>query len=519
MLGAQALGEDGPAVDKRISALAVAIQMGATVYDLEEAELCYAPQFGSAKDAVNFAGMVAADVLDGDMPLAHWDDAKGAFLLDVRQPVELVVESVPGAVNIPLPELRARLGELPRDREILVICRSAQTRLLRDAHPAAERVQGPHAFRGDVVASHPCGSRGIRSHYDQGRQGRPKGRVSTAADRAQSGVSMMYHESKRAATEIEMIVLHGFLTRWPQARFATALGIAWMAAMLGACDRSGDADKAKQAAAAPPPPAVVVAEVVQKTVPIYSEYVAQTDAKETVEIRARVQAFLDAQHFTEGTIVKKDQLLFTLDKREYEAKLQQAKSELDVALAKLGKAETDERRLKPLAERRAVPQQDYDNAAANLLSAQAAVSAARSGVVGAELDLSYCTIRSPIGGLIGKRRVAPGKSRRQGRGHAARYRVERRSDPRLGHHQRGGLPALLGPKAARANGVGVPLELILADGSVFPHKGKMVIVDRAVDTRPALLRSSPSFRTPRGCCVPDSSAACGRPSRRRRTRS
>jgi rhodanese-related sulfurtransferase len=126
LLGAQAVGLDGPAVDKRISALAVAIQMGATVYDLEEAELCYAPQFGSAKDAVNFAGMVAADVLRGDMPLAHWSDADGALLLDVRQPVELVVESVPGAVNIPLPQLRKRLGELPRDREIHVICRSAQ---------------------------------------------------------------------------------------------------------------------------------------------------------------------------------------------------------------------------------------------------------------------------------------------------------------------------------------------------------------------------------------------------------
>ena len=126
VLGAQALGQDGPAVDKRISALAVAIQMGATIYDLEEAELCYAPQFGSAKDALNFAGMVAADVLDGDMPLAHWDETKGKFLLDVREPQELVVESVRGATNIPLPELRARMRELPKDREILVICRSAQ---------------------------------------------------------------------------------------------------------------------------------------------------------------------------------------------------------------------------------------------------------------------------------------------------------------------------------------------------------------------------------------------------------
>jgi NADPH-dependent 2,4-dienoyl-CoA reductase/sulfur reductase-like enzyme/rhodanese-related sulfurtransferase len=126
LLGAQGLGEDGPAVDKRISALAVAIQMGATVYDLEEVELCYAPQFGSAKDPVNFAGMVAANVLRGDMPLAHWDTATDGFLLDVREPLELVVEHVPGAVNIPIGQLRSRLGELPRDREILVICRSAQ---------------------------------------------------------------------------------------------------------------------------------------------------------------------------------------------------------------------------------------------------------------------------------------------------------------------------------------------------------------------------------------------------------
>ncbi len=124
LLGAQALGLDG--VEKRIDALAMAIQMGATVYDLEESELCYAPPFGSAKDPVNFAGMVAADVLRGDMPLAHWASVDGQFLLDVRNPAELAAEQVEGAVNIPLPQLRARLGELPRDREILVICRSAQ---------------------------------------------------------------------------------------------------------------------------------------------------------------------------------------------------------------------------------------------------------------------------------------------------------------------------------------------------------------------------------------------------------
>ena len=122
LLGAQALGMDG--VDKRISVIAAMLQMRATIYDLEEAELCYAPQFGSAKDPINFAGMIAADVLRGDMPISHWDTAKSGFVLDVREPMELAVENVPGAVNIPLGQLRARLEELPRDREINVVCRS-----------------------------------------------------------------------------------------------------------------------------------------------------------------------------------------------------------------------------------------------------------------------------------------------------------------------------------------------------------------------------------------------------------
>jgi len=145
LLGAQAIGEDN--VDKRISAFAALLQMRATIYDLEEAELCYAPPFGSAKDPVNFAGMIAADVLRGDMPLVHWNTAKTGFLLDVREPMELAVESVPEAVNIPIGELRARLGELPRDREIHVICRSGQrayiaTRILLQNGFKAKNISG-----------------------------------------------------------------------------------------------------------------------------------------------------------------------------------------------------------------------------------------------------------------------------------------------------------------------------------------------------------------------------------------
>ena len=133
-------------MDKRISELALAIQMRATVYDLEECELCYSPPFGSAKDPINFAGMVAADVLRGDMALSHWDSGHDGFLLDVRESVELAVEDLPHAVNIPLGELRERLGELPRDREIRVVCRSGQR-----AYSAA-RLLSQEGFDATVVS-------------------------------------------------------------------------------------------------------------------------------------------------------------------------------------------------------------------------------------------------------------------------------------------------------------------------------------------------------------------------------
>ena len=145
VLGAQAIGEDG--VDKRISALAAMIQMRATIYDLEEIELCYAPAFGSAKDPLNFAGMIAANILNNDMPISHWDTARKGFMLDVREPMELAAENIPEAINIPIGQLRGRLNELPRDREINVFCRSGQrayfaTRILLQNGFKAKNVTG-----------------------------------------------------------------------------------------------------------------------------------------------------------------------------------------------------------------------------------------------------------------------------------------------------------------------------------------------------------------------------------------
>jgi NADPH-dependent 2,4-dienoyl-CoA reductase/sulfur reductase-like enzyme/rhodanese-related sulfurtransferase len=135
LLGAQAVGEDG--VARRIDVIATALQLGGTVYDLEEAELCYAPQFGAAKDPVNVAGMIAANHLRGDLPLAAWEalGATPAQLVDVRSAAEFEQGHIPGALNLPLDELRSRLGELSPDQEIWVVCGVGQrayyaTRLL-----------------------------------------------------------------------------------------------------------------------------------------------------------------------------------------------------------------------------------------------------------------------------------------------------------------------------------------------------------------------------------------------------
>ena len=121
ILGAQAVGRDG--VDKRIDVIATAITAGLTVRDLAELELTYAPPYGSAKDPVNFAGMVATNVLEGKTLLAHADALPAeAFRLDVREPAEFAAGAIPGAVLIPLGQLRQRLGELPKDREIVAYC-------------------------------------------------------------------------------------------------------------------------------------------------------------------------------------------------------------------------------------------------------------------------------------------------------------------------------------------------------------------------------------------------------------
>lgn len=146
LLGAQAVGEAD--VARRIDVLAAFLQMEGTMSDLAEAELCYAPQFGAAKDPVNFAGMIGGNVLDGRMPVATLDaGSEGAFVLDVRDPDEFAEGHLPEAVNIPLPDLRRDPSGVPKDRPVLVYCKVGQrgyyaTRFLRQHGYDARNLSG-----------------------------------------------------------------------------------------------------------------------------------------------------------------------------------------------------------------------------------------------------------------------------------------------------------------------------------------------------------------------------------------
>jgi membrane fusion protein (multidrug efflux system) len=331
-----------------------------------------------------------------------------------------------------------------------------------------------------------------------------------------------------------------FRHAWPRVKVAGALLMAAM--VLSSCGGETSAEKEK-AAAAPPPVPVVVAPVIQKTVPIFSEFSARTDARDTVEVRARVEAFLDGIHFEEGRPVKQGQLLFSLDKRKYEAALQSAKAQLakaqaelkfaleqvtvdtakarlDQAKAQLGKADLDVTRLEPLAKEKAVPQQDLDNALVaqqvarsnvdaskanydtvvvtqkvTVDSARAAVSAAESAIKQAQLDLSYCTVTSPIDGLIGQRLVSVGNL--VGRGEPTLLATVSALDPlRVTFAVSETEYLALARRMGKSAKTPVPIELVLADGTVHPQKGRVTVADRAVDQKTGTLTLVAEFPNP-----------------------
>ena len=150
-------------------------------------------------------------------------------------------------------------------------------------------------------------------------------------------------------------------------------------------------------------------DITATNVPLSTEFIGQLDSPQNVEIRARVEAFVQDMPFTEGTNVIQGELLFKLDDGPYQQKLAAAKGSLGEAQAALAKYQADVARLKPLAEKRAVPQQDLDNALASVDVGKAAVFSAKARVESAMLDLSYCDVRAPMTGLIGAKQVSIGE--------------------------------------------------------------------------------------------------------------
>jgi membrane fusion protein, multidrug efflux system len=325
-------------------------------------------------------------------------------------------------------------------------------------------------------------------------------------------------------------------------KLSLLLAAALAAAVVGSTACGGKSES--KVSAAPPPPAVVVADVKQETVPIYSEYVGQTRAQETVELRARVEGVLQKIYFKEGSPVKKGSLLFSIDKAPFEAALQSAKAALakaqsDLAQAKqltdvikaqaeladaeatMSKAQQDLARVRPLAKEKAVTELELDAAIAaeksakanvdakkaNLTNLEASVkytieraaaevSAAKARVTQAELDLSYCSIYAPIDGIIGFKEIDEGNL--VGRGVATLLATVSASNPLLVDFNLSEIeymkltdPATVGKRADKLR-----FELILSDDSVHPQSGTFKVVDRKVDPQTGTMKVEAIFPNP-----------------------
>jgi membrane fusion protein, multidrug efflux system len=248
----------------------------------------------------------------------------------------------------------------------------------------------------------------------------------------------------------------------------------------------------------PPPPEVQVAEVTQKDVPIYIELVGSTLGSEDVEIRARVEGYLSSMNFTEGSFVKKGQLLYKIDPQQFQAALSQAQANLATAKSRLEKTNNDVARFKPLAEQKAVSQQELDNALSAQEAARFQVTAYDALVDKAKLDLAYTTISSPIDGLIGTTQKKVGSL--IGRGENTLLNTISQINPILFRCAIAEAEYLRLARTAAVKNKSLEkqfgVELILADGTVHPHKGRLDAIERAVDPTTGTLTGQFSFPNP-----------------------
>jgi membrane fusion protein, multidrug efflux system len=261
----------------------------------------------------------------------------------------------------------------------------------------------------------------------------------------------------------------------------------------GACGK-------KETTAPPPPVPVEVIEVVQKDVPIYSEWVASLDGMVNATIRAQVQGYLVQQLYKEGDVVKKGQVLFQIDPRTFQAALDQAKADLARNEARWTQTKANLARVRPLAARNAVSQKDLDDAIAAEESGQASTEAAKATVDKAQLNLEFTRITSPIDGVSGIAKAQIGNL--VGPGATEELTTVSTVNP-IKAYISVSEQEYMQAQGDRTKGTGKrPLELILADGSTWPHKGEFFVADRQVDVRTGTIRVAATFANPENILRP-----------------
>jgi RND family efflux transporter MFP subunit len=256
---------------------------------------------------------------------------------------------------------------------------------------------------------------------------------------------------------------------------------------------------AKAPPSAPPPPSVRVTAVVQQDVPLFGEWVATLDGYINAQIQPQVSGYLVKQSYTEGSFVKKGDVLFEIDPRPFQAALDQTRAQLAQAEAQLGKANLDVERDTPLVQARAIAQSQLDNEIQAQLAASASVDAAKAMVAQAQLNLEFTKVRSLVGGVAG---FAQGQIGNLVTPSTLLTSVSQ-IDPikayiALSEQEYLHVAERINAIASGRESLSVaPIpELILADGSTYPFKGRFIFTDRQVDPSTGSIRCAAAFPNP-----------------------
>ena len=250
----------------------------------------------------------------------------------------------------------------------------------------------------------------------------------------------------------------------------------------------------KEKAAPPPPPVVEVVDVVQQDVPVTMEWVASTDGSVNASIRPQVTGYLISQNYKEGDVVRKGQVLFRIDPRVFQAALDQANGQLAQQQARWTTAKANLKRIKPLAAQNAVSQKDLDDATGQEQSTHASVIAAQATVDKAKLDLEFTRVTSLIDGVAGIAKAQIGDL--VGPGQIGELTTVSTVDPIKVYVPVSEQQYLKSTESRKGRSNGTTLELILADGSTFPHKGKITFADRQIDPKTGTIKVATLFPNP-----------------------